>query len=523
MIDKIGIKKLRSLWDTGMIDIKPLTVAVGKNSCGKSTWLRTFPLLEQTFLNNTSEPILWFDRSLVDFGSFDESYSKFDNSTNPQSIEFSFEISFRRIIEIDPYWSWMANFESEDTTNVLKITKFIGKDKLLSQKIDIFGYEILIDFSNSKITISIGSEQHKPFKREFSKKCESRTFFITKLFLETSKNERRLFSDFALDELINFVKQNIDKRIQTENIKKQIRCLSLSDKTSFKEQIENLKKRTSMVSFQKFYNKLLEREEFLEEFLSLYLFATIDRINMIEYDELQTFYKNVNYVAPVRASAERYYRKQGLSVEKIDSQGVNVPLYLFDLKKRSRKHLYQEWQEWTKKYFNLKFDVEDSSGHISLFLVDEESESKYNLSDTGFGFSQILPILLTLWQSTLSDTPRNRHPYPQKIPRVIVIEQPELHLHPAMQAQLIKAFLEVIEYSQNYGLDIRIIIETHSETLIKVLGRLISFKENDLYNYINILVFNSENPEKSNITVSSFGKDGFLENWPYGFFDANLD
>ncbi|WP_155997036.1 AAA family ATPase [Streptococcus ruminantium] len=518
MIDKIGIRKLRALWDTGMVDIKPLTIAVGKNSCGKSTWLRTFPLLEQTFLNKTSEPILWFERSLVDFGSFEESYSKFKRMDELQSIDFSFEISFNRTIGIEQFWPWRMETESTDTTSRLKITKYIGKDKLLSQKINIFGYEINIDLRNYKVNINVDSKEST---FDFSKR-ENRNFFISTIMLENTKENRTLLRHFALNKLYDFVKQNVDKRIQIENLSKELSRLTLVDKISFKRQLEDLKQRAKMSSFQKFYSKLLENEEFLDEFLSLFVFATLDKINSIERDELQNFYSNVNYIAPVRASAERYYRKQGLSVEKIDSQGVNVPLYLYDLKRRSKKS-YNEWQEWTEKYFQLKFDVADSSGHISLFFLDEKSNSKYNLSDTGFGFSQILPILLTLWRSTKSNGAERRIPFVKKSPSVIVIEQPELHLHPAMQAQLIRAFLEVIEYSETKGLDIRIIIETHSETIIKALGRFLSFKENDLYKDVNVLVFNSENPEKSNITVSSFGKDGFLENWPYGFFDADID
>lgn len=521
MIDKIGIKKLRALWDTGMIDIKPLTVAVGKNSCGKSTWLRTFPLLEQTFDNNTSEPILWFERSLVDFGSFEESFSKFAKTSDSQSqsIDFSFNISFNRIIGLEQYWPWIVEKESIDKVSTLEITKCVGKDKLLSQKIDIFGYDINIDFIDSKININVDSEE-RIF--EFSRR-DNRDFFIHPFIMQDVNKENRIpLKNFALVKLYDFVKQNVDKRIQNENISKEIAHLILSDKSSFKEQLEKRIQLTSMVSFKKFYTKLLESEEFLNEFLSLLILSTIDKINNVERDELRGFYNNVNYIAPVRASAERYYRQQGLSVEKIDSQGVNVPLFLFDLKKRSKKQ-YNDWQEWTKKYFHLKFDVVANNGHVSLFFLDDESDSKYNLSDTGFGFSQILPILLTLWRSTSPNQNGKRNPFFRKAPSVIVVEQPELHLHPAMQAQLIRAFLDVVEYSKSKSLDIRIIIETHSETIIKVLGRYLSFKDNDLHKDVNILVFDSENPEKSNVTVSSFGKDGFLENWPYGFFDADLD
>ena len=55
----IGIKNLRSLKNVEQIEIKPITILVGRNSSGKSTFLRIFPLLKQTLEAKTAEPILW--------------------------------------------------------------------------------------------------------------------------------------------------------------------------------------------------------------------------------------------------------------------------------------------------------------------------------------------------------------------------------------------------------------------------------------------------------------------------------
>ena len=47
MLQAVRIEGLRSLTDTGFIDIKPLTILVGENSSGKSTFIRFFPLLRE--------------------------------------------------------------------------------------------------------------------------------------------------------------------------------------------------------------------------------------------------------------------------------------------------------------------------------------------------------------------------------------------------------------------------------------------------------------------------------------------
>jgi AAA15 family ATPase/GTPase len=57
-LEAFGVKNLRCLIDTGQIPIKPITILVGRNSSGKSTFLRAFPLLRQSVENPRRSPIL---------------------------------------------------------------------------------------------------------------------------------------------------------------------------------------------------------------------------------------------------------------------------------------------------------------------------------------------------------------------------------------------------------------------------------------------------------------------------------
>ncbi len=63
------IQNLRSLSDTGEINLKPINILLGANSSGKSTFLRSFPLFKQSISNSTKGPILWYG-DFVDFGTF---------------------------------------------------------------------------------------------------------------------------------------------------------------------------------------------------------------------------------------------------------------------------------------------------------------------------------------------------------------------------------------------------------------------------------------------------------------------
>ena len=86
------LKNFKSFKDTGEVEIKPITVFVGKNNSGKSSLLRFLPLLKQTLLYNVNTPLLFYG-GIIDFGNFDETsfmhgkesisfYLKFDSLKN---------------------------------------------------------------------------------------------------------------------------------------------------------------------------------------------------------------------------------------------------------------------------------------------------------------------------------------------------------------------------------------------------------------------------------------------------------
>jgi predicted ATPase len=66
---KLGLKNFRRLRAVEPIDIKPITILLGKNSSGKSSFLRALPLLKQSILTRSNAPVLWYG-DFVDFGSF---------------------------------------------------------------------------------------------------------------------------------------------------------------------------------------------------------------------------------------------------------------------------------------------------------------------------------------------------------------------------------------------------------------------------------------------------------------------
>ncbi|WP_323085113.1 AAA family ATPase, partial [Providencia alcalifaciens] len=89
MLKGLGVKNLRSFQKYTYSELKPITVYLGRNSSGKSSLIRLFPLLRQSVQETTTGPILWYGK-FVDFGNFNEAVCK--NSDDSETITLEFKI-----------------------------------------------------------------------------------------------------------------------------------------------------------------------------------------------------------------------------------------------------------------------------------------------------------------------------------------------------------------------------------------------------------------------------------------------
>ncbi|WP_342315684.1 hypothetical protein [Lysobacter sp. FW306-1B-D06B] len=89
MINGFRVKSLKAIADSGALPLVRINVLVGKNSAGKSSLLRFFPLLRQSVEQRTKGPILWYGR-FVDFGSFQNVINAKEPS---RTIEFQFQMT----------------------------------------------------------------------------------------------------------------------------------------------------------------------------------------------------------------------------------------------------------------------------------------------------------------------------------------------------------------------------------------------------------------------------------------------
>ncbi|MEZ8371647.1 AAA family ATPase [Vibrio splendidus] len=503
MINALRIRNLRSFSDSAcndFIELKPLTVLIGKNSSGKSSFLRTLPLLRQSVEAKTIGPILWYG-SYVDFGAFSEVKN---HDTGSDSIFFDFKVKLD-IIKLNRR-RYVFRDGSEMDNNSINIKVEVGVSE---NKNKTTARSIKLEIDDNTFYLNLSTDNKCSLKINDEDEISGLSYRMNDRFLPSIGKMKDTKSNLFDGEVISYktFDSSFIKDTYYKNNFKEIE--SLFHVNTSKATIQNGLTKLGVYSKESlptllryiyrnnksFISKLKKNENAIVElFYSFQIRASLNEILRTLSIELEKTFKSIRYIAPLRATAERYYRHQDLQVDEIDHTGSNLAMLLKALPTSDKK----DFSEWTKDNFGFGIRVDELGLHYALKIQNLGDKREYNINDMGFGFSQILPIIASIWLE-VKNASKSKHANSQLI---FTIEQPELHLHPEYQAKLATLFANVVKTAKEQGVHISIVFETHSKTMIDTIGDCIEDKIIGC-NDVNVVIFNKGHEQKfSNIEIS---------------------
>ena len=220
--------------------------------------------------------------------------------------------------------------------------------------------------------------------------------------------------------------------------------------------------------------------------------------------------RNIHYLGPLRAQPQRDYRWSGARPTDVGRAGELA----VDAVLGSRRTNGPGSNSPSRVGSTLEGRVSDLFGKLGLlhnFRVEQigdnplyqvkvkqsETSPEALISDVGFGVSQILPVLVLCFYAPKGST--------------IILEQPEIHLHPAAQSALGDILIAARKRR-----NVQIIVESHSEHLLRRLQRRIA--EEDLPQSDLGVYFCKNNGAESKLTTLELDPYGNIKNWPEHFF-----
>lgn len=531
-VESLRIRNLRSFGSSGeYIPFKKLNILVGRNSCGKSTFLRTFPLLRQSVQADTRSPILWYG-SYVDFGDL-----RTATNSSAHEVAFDFKININITPSPDTWetlsWSYAkflySDFDETPTELPAELSLGISEENgeiITKVSLRISHTSICYTYKGSEVveffieSSLLEKKEHFKDLRVIRKGRLIPTEFVKEGDVPTLTSFRpgslRAINKEMRSQLISYLtpflskgkgklKKNVHEQFSRlrfcleSDVPRRLLSIFSSDKTLRQHLATNSEEISSHVFF---YLAGVNYERLLE---------AADK-------SLEYFYSGVRYLGPVRASAERFYRHQDLQVAEVDHTGANLPMVLNSLDRTTRARLNQ----WIKDSFGFTLELTKNDLHYAISIKEPESEIFHNVSDMGFGYSQILPVIVSIWlekeRAELDQKKRSQRPSSRLVGKkqqsVIVIEQPELHLHPELQHKFGRAISKIAQLQG--GEDFCFIIETHSKHIVDAIGESIEKKILD-NNDVNITTFEKDSTGYTSTSLSGFDEDGYLKNWPAGF------
>lgn len=463
MIKQIELKNYKS-YDRTVVNFKPVTILCGGNSSGKTAIIKSILLMKQSF-EATGNNYLLINGPYTNNGLYKSTRKNNhirENDTE-MGISVSFEIerenpSFKEICRS----MGMIKHQSDISSINIDADFQFEENAAMPQvgEIASCAVSVIIHYNDdaacfakesvvSKILMTKGS-----YEQQYSIVLE---YFPTPLYT----NAKNAYPFEYLDHLL-------------ENCTCYFRGMQLV--SLYKEQLS--KKTTSVLP----------------------VLYTIFRVLAFELDK-------VAFIGPLREAPMRQYFLQDVYSD-IGVKGENTAHYLGQF----GTHMIRAPLPNKPTLRNVSLNEAVSQWAVSMGIEEVSVKTtdipgakltqimigKQNIVDVGFGVSQVLPILvegLTLGRGS-----------------TLILEQPEIHLHPKMQMDIADFLIMIAQQGKN------LIVETHSDHIINRIVRR-AVEDESLREMIGIYFVEKDQNGNSRLSEVQIHEDLGIDEAPQGFFD----
>ncbi len=498
MVERVSLRNFKGFKELPSLDVKPITILCGANSCGKSSILQSLLLLKQTFESQTPSQTLLLNGRLVRLGTFkDIVYQKKIN--NHMVFDFCFKVP-RDTTDLRgsrgrrplPLQFLLRDFLSEDRNPehrkapALQSTRNVA-DFIFHYKVSLKGMR---ESANNQYLRPVIVETLE-FGLDLVTKDQQT---IPQASVSLHRKEGDLYSVNWKNVQPRYARtlgrENRDFRSEADSITARVEFSNLSPQLIFSEPNWEDGQRRVPVEVS-------------------YLFRTLHNI-------MQRILGVFTYVGPLREEPARRYIYSDEVIE-VGIKGENAP-YIF-LTERDRPigtHYFydRDTQTFERKDLDLGAAVQDWLSLMNINKLQPEriqeivylnlnagvsEKTRVSVADVGFGVSQVFPILLEGLRM-----PKGGN---------LLLEQPEIHLHPKLQMQMADYFIALALSNK------RVIVETHSDHIVnRLVRRIVEDDTGHLKNLVGVY-FISQGENGSMCEEVVIDDTRGIVNWPVDFFD----
>jgi len=566
-LTSIELTNFKAIGEKVVIPVKPITLIFGANSAGKSSILQCLAMLAQSVSSVEFEfPSLDGSGPLVDVGN----YLDFVHKHDPRKF---FECRFNFHMDADFSFEYLLPDDSDSPRSLtlnssakkfMKIMDDFNEASLsfcFTPVSEIDDHMDLFLGGNEKPAFSYSDYNIKPnfdhifwekywnaFKKEIYENIYTSPMEILrkkeiitngKLYMDSqgSKGVKRLSNQKATLLKKYLAELSIDSLIQIcdillwsetyQELKEELR----RGKTEFEiifnyYNANNIDQSNYLTGFSGFlptkFARMKPEDFFCEKFLEhLYKAPGYPgygdsfhpgQLMVLFASHIKPFLASFSFLGPLRKRPERFHVEKDTTNNSMYDDGGNDVLSLAHddaLVNRINRELVHLQTGFQIKIVHLTDKESGTSGVFLLQFINQKTGVAASIKDVGFGYSQILPVIIKCLKPHYGTV------------GTVVIEQPELHLHPAMQAELGDMFIRGAQTNNHF------FIETHSEHLIlRLLRRIRETAEGELPENVppltpdDIAVLYVQPGENgAQVTHIPVTADGdFAIPWPEGFF-----